>query len=109
MRPIVLLAVILTAGAALRADDVIRVGLIQMDGQIYDKEYNLARAEKGIQAAAARGATLLCTPEVAVQGYPRLPMPPGTSFDSPELVAGRAKILSAAETIPDGVPDLVGS
>jgi predicted amidohydrolase len=100
MRPIVLLAVILTAGAALRADDVIRVGLIQMDGQIYDKEYNLARAEKGIQAAAARGATLLCTPEVAVQGYPRLPMPPGTSFDSPELVAGRAKILSAAETIP---------
>lgn len=93
-------ALALLTMASLRADDVVRVGLIQMDGRTFDKEYNLARAEKGNREAAARGAKLLSTPEVAVQGYPRAKLPVGASFDDPKLVAERAKILAAAEPIP---------
>jgi len=81
----------------------IRVGLIQMNGRIYDKEYNLAQAEKWIRQAAARGAKLMYTPEVAVQGYARVSeeiYSPGVSFDDPKLVSERARILSAAEPIP---------
>lgn len=81
----------------------IRVGLIQMKGKTYDKEYNLAQAGKLIRQAAARGAKLVCTPEAAVQGYPRVSeqlCAPGASPDDPKLVAERARILAAAETIP---------
>jgi len=81
----------------------IRVGLIQMKGKIYDKEYNLAQAEKWIRQAAARGAKLVCTPEVALQGYARVSediYSPGVTIDDPKLVAERAKILAAAEPIP---------
>ena len=81
----------------------IRVGLIQMKGKTYDKEYNLAQAEKWIRQAAARGAKLLCTPEVALQGYARVSeeiYSPGVSIDDPKLVAERARILAAAEPIP---------
>ncbi len=82
------------------ADETIRVGLIQMDARLYDKAYNLAHAEKLIRQAAARGAKIVCTPEAAVQGYPRVDLPPNTSADDPPIVAERAKILAAAETIP---------
>jgi predicted amidohydrolase len=82
------------------ADETIRVGLIQMDARLYDKAYNLARAEKLILEAAARGAKIVCTPEAAVQGYPRVDLPPKTSADDPPIAAERAKILAAAETIP---------
>jgi len=82
------------------ADETIRVGLIQMDGRFYDKQYNLARAENLIRQAAARGAKIVCTPEASVQGYVRVELPPGTSADAPQIVAERAKILAAAETIP---------
>ena len=51
------------------ADETIRVGLIQMDGRLNDKQYNLARAENLIRQAAARGAKIVCTPEASVQGY----------------------------------------
>jgi predicted amidohydrolase len=81
----------------------LRVGLIQMNGKIYDKKYNLAQAEKLIRQAAARGARLVCTPEVALQGYARVSeelCAPGVSLDDPKLVAERAKILAAAEPIP---------
>ena len=81
----------------------IRVGLIQMNGKTYDKEYNLAQAEKWIRLAAARGARLVCTPEVALQGYVRVSeemCAPGVSPDDPRLVSERARILAAAETIP---------
>lgn len=83
-----------------KADETIRVGLIQMDGRLNDKQYNLARAENLIRQAAARGAKIVCTPEAAVQGYARVELPPGTSADAPQIVAERAKILAAAETIP---------
>ena len=82
------------------ADETIRVGLIQMDGRLNDKQYNLARAENLIRQAAARGAKIVCTPEASVQGYVRVELPPGTSADAPQIVAERAKILAAAETIP---------
>jgi predicted amidohydrolase len=85
---------------AVRADDTIRVGLIQMNARLYDKEYNMGRAEKLIREAAERGAKIVCTPEAAVQGYARVELPPGTSTDAPQIVAERAKILAAAETIP---------
>jgi predicted amidohydrolase len=90
----------LVAVSDIKADDEIRVGLIQMNGHLYDKEYNLTQAERLIREAAARGAKIVCTPEAAVQGYPRVELPPGTSADAPEIVAQRQKILAAAETIP---------
>ncbi len=82
------------------ADQIIRVGLIQADARLYDKPYNLARTEKLIREAAARGAKIVCTPEAALQGYARVDLPPGTPADAPPIVAERAKILAAAETIP---------
>jgi N-carbamoylputrescine amidase len=91
---------LLATCASLCAQDVVRVGLIQIDGKTFDKNYNLAHCEKGIRDAAARGAKLLCTPEVAVQGYPRVKLPAGASLDNPELVAERERILAAAEPIP---------
>jgi predicted amidohydrolase len=90
----------MASGTAVLADETIRVGLIQMDGRPYDKAYNLAQAEQGIRKAAARGARLMVTPEVAVQGYPRVRLPEGTSADDPKIVSERAKILAAAEKIP---------
>lgn len=82
------------------SDQMIRVGLIQMDGRLFDKAYNFARAEKYIRLAAAQGAKLMCTPEAAVQGYARVSYPPGMSFDDPRLVSERTRILAAAEPIP---------
>ncbi|MGD0579811.1 MAG: carbon-nitrogen hydrolase family protein [Bryobacteraceae bacterium] len=96
---VVLLLAILNVTVA-RADETIRVGLIQMDGRLNDKQYNLARAENLIRQAAAHGAKIVCTPEASVQGYARVELPPGTSADAPPIVAERAKILAAAETIP---------
>lgn len=100
------IALALCASCALgRADDLVRIGLVQMDGKVFDKDYNLAHAEKGIREAAARGAKLICTPEVAVQGYPRVKLPPGASMEDPAVKAGRAKILAAAEPIPGPATD----
>jgi predicted amidohydrolase len=90
----------LALSSTLTADQIIRVGLIQMDGKTYDKEYNWSRAEKWIRQAAARGAKLVCTPEAAVQGYARVRYPQGMSFDDSNLVSQRARILAAGEPIP---------
>lgn len=89
-----------TTASTQKTDQIIRIGLIQMNGRICDKGYNLAQAEKWIRVAATQGAKLVCTPEVAVQGYPRVSYPEGMSFDDPKLVSERAKILAAAEPIP---------
>jgi predicted amidohydrolase len=94
-----LLAVTLTAPRA-RAEETVRVGLIQMNARHYDKDFNLQRAEELIRQAAARGAKIVCTPEAAVQGYVRVDLPPGTPMDDPKIVSERAKILQAAETVP---------
>ena len=85
---------------SLHADDQVRVGVIQMDGREFDKDYNLSRAESLMRKAAARGARILCAPEVAVQGYPRVRLQPGTSLDDPKIVEMREKILASAEPIP---------
>ncbi len=96
-----LLLVLMPAGArAFGADQKVRVGLIQMDGREVDKEYNLSRAEALMRTAAARGARILCAPEVALQGYPRVRLPEGTTVDDPEVKEKREKILAAAEPIP---------
>ena len=97
---LLLLAPVFINPAETRAAETIRVGLIQMDARLYDKQYNLTRAEELIRQAASRGAKIVCTPEASVQGYARVDLPPGTSADAPALVAERAKILAAAETIP---------
>ena len=81
-------------------DDVIRVGLVQMNARPFDKGYNLARAAEGIRRAASLGARIVCTPEASVQGYPRVSLSEGKSADDPMIVAERARILAAAETIP---------
>jgi predicted amidohydrolase len=98
--PILVLLPLVMSSVQAKADETIRVGLIQMNAKLYDKQYNLDRAEKLIRDAAARGAKIVCTPEAAVQGYARVELPPGTSADAPQIVAERAKILAAAETIP---------
>ena len=97
---ILLLLLNLSHAIAAQADDTVRVGLIQMNARLYDKEYNLERVEKLIREAAGRGAKIVCMPEAAVQGYARVDLPPGTSLDAPQVVAERAKILDAAEPIP---------
>ncbi len=89
--------------SAAGADDMVRVGLIQMNGKPLDKEYNVAQAERWIREAARRGAKIVCTPEVAVQGYPRVSFPPGSSMDDPKIVAEREKIFAQAEPIPGPV------
>ena len=86
--------------SAIKPDEVVRVGLVQMNGRTFDKEYNIAQAEDGIRRAALRGAQIVCTPEAAVQGYPRISLPEGKSGDAPDLVAERARIIAAAEPIP---------
>jgi predicted amidohydrolase len=95
--------------ARLMADEIIRVGLIQMNARLYDKQYNLVRAERLIRQAAARGARIVCTPEAAVQGYARVDFPPGTSLDDPKIVAERARILDAAEKIPGPATDRIAA
>lgn len=88
------------SGAAAYADDIVRVGLIQMDGREFDKDYNLQHAEALMRRAAASGARILCAPEVALQGYPRVRLTPETAPDDARLVEMRRKILDAAEPIP---------
>lgn len=79
---------------------MLRVGLIQMNARLHDKEYNLQQAEEGICRAAELGAQIVCTPEVAVQGYPRASFPMGSRMDDPKLLAERERILSSAEPVP---------
>src|SRR5690348_3227458 len=81
-------------------DQLIRVGLVQMNARVLDKDYNLAQAEELIRQAAAEGAKIVLTPEAAVQGYARVALQPGESDDDPRLVSGRKRILAAAEAIP---------
>jgi predicted amidohydrolase len=87
------------AGSA-KAEEIVRVGIIQMNARPNDKTYNLAEAEKWIRKAAGKGAKIVVTPESSLQGYVRVSFPPGSLMDAPNLVAERAKILAAAETIP---------
>lgn len=95
-----LLIVVFVAAMTIRADDVIKVGVIQMNARPHDKEYNLAQAEEGVRRAAASGANIVCTPEASVQGYPRVSLPEGKSPDDSKIMAERARILASAETIP---------
>lgn len=84
---------------------MVRVGLIQMNARLLDKEYNLQQAEEGMRKAAALGAQIVCLPEVAVQGYPRVSLPDGRSVEDPKLVSERARILAAAEPVPGPVTE----
>lgn len=81
-------------------DQLIRVGIVQMNARVLDKDYNMAQAEDLIRQAAAEGAKIVLTPEAAVQGYARVALQPGESDDDPRLIAGRKRILAAAEAIP---------
>jgi predicted amidohydrolase len=81
-------------------DDMVRIGLVQMNARLHDKEYNLRQAEDGIRRAAGRGAQIVCTPEAAVQGYPRVSYPAGSRMDDPKIVIEREKILAGAEPVP---------
>jgi predicted amidohydrolase len=76
------------------------VGIVQMNARLFDKEYNLSRAEEGIRRAALQGAKIVCTPEASVQGYTRVSLPEGKSMDDPGIVAERARILANSETVP---------
>jgi len=95
--PMVLL---FTSMTFLRGAESIRVGLIQMNAREFDKPFNLERAEALIRMAAARGARIVCTPEVAVQGYPRVHLEDDQTADSPEVRRERERILAAAEPVP---------
>lgn len=95
---------LLAAGMA-KGDDMIRVGLVQMNARLFDKEYNLAQAGDGIRRAAGRGAQIICLPEASVQGYPRVSLPGGSSVDDPKIAAERVKIFAASEPIPGPATD----
>jgi predicted amidohydrolase len=86
-------------------DQVIRVGVVQMNARVLDKSYNLKQAEELIQQAAAQGAKMVLTPESAVQGYPRVDLHQGESANAPAIVVARKRILAAAETIPGPATD----
>jgi hypothetical protein len=79
-----------------KADDVIRVGLVQIDAGLFDKEYNLARADEGIRRAASQGAKIVCMPEASVQGYTRVSLPEGKSMDDPKIVDPSRRTCYAA-------------
>jgi predicted amidohydrolase len=81
-------------------DQIIRVGIVQMNARVLDKHYNINQAEELIQQAAAQGAQIVLTPESAVQGYPRVSLHPGESANAPAIITGRKRILAAAEPIP---------
>ena len=81
-------------------DQIIRVGIVQMNARVLDKHYNIKQAEELIQQAAAQGAQIVLTPESAVQGYPRVSLHPGESANAPAIITGRKRILAAAEPIP---------
>ncbi len=89
-----------TPAAQPESSQTLRVGIIQMNGRVLDKSYNLKQAEEGIRLAAAQGAQIVLTPEAAVQGYPRVDLQPGESMNDPRLVDERGRILAAAEPIP---------
>ncbi|HTS29968.1 MAG TPA: carbon-nitrogen hydrolase family protein [Bryobacteraceae bacterium] len=99
-RGVCLLAGCLSFVGISRGDDIVRVGLVQMNAREHDKEFNLNQAEDGIRRAAQRGARIVCTPEAAVQGYPRVEFPEGSRMDDAKLVAERARILAGAEQVP---------
>jgi predicted amidohydrolase len=88
-----------------RGDDMVRVGLVQMNARLHDREFNLHEAEAGIRRAAAQGAQIVCTPEASVQGYPRLSFPEGSRMDDPKFAEQRAKILAGAQPVPGAVTD----
>jgi predicted amidohydrolase len=88
------------AAAPAGNDQMIRVGVIQMNARVLDKNYDLKQAEDLIRQAAAQGAKIVLTPESAVQGYPRVSLHPGESVNAPAVIAGRKRILAGAEPIP---------
>jgi predicted amidohydrolase len=81
-------------------DQIVRVGIVQMNARVLDKSYNMKQAEELIRLAATQGAKIVLTPESAVQGYPRVDLRQGESADDPRLELERKRILAAAETIP---------
>jgi predicted amidohydrolase len=91
--------------ALARNDEIVRVGLVQMNARLCHKEYNIRQAEEGIRAAAKLGAQIVCTPEASVQGYPRVSVPAGSRMNDAKFVAQRAKILAAAEPVPGPVTE----
>src|SRR5262249_18717849 len=84
----------------LRGDDMVRIGLVQMNARLHDKEFNLRQAEEGIRRAAEQGAQIVSTPEASVQGYPLISFPEGSRIDDAKFGAERAKILASAEPVP---------
>jgi hypothetical protein len=46
-----LLVVVFVTTMKIRTDDVIKVGVIQMNARLHDKAFNLAQAEEGIRSA----------------------------------------------------------
>ena len=86
-------------------DEIVRVGLVQMNARLCDKEYNIRQLDEGIRVAAKLGAQIVCTPEASVQGYPRVSFPAGSRMNDAKFVAQRAKILAAAEPVPGPVTE----
>lgn len=95
-----LVVIVGTASRVVKADDIVRIGVIQMNARLGDKQHNLAQAEKWIREAAHKGAEIVVTPESSVQGYVRVKFPPGSVMNAPNFVTERAKILAMAETVP---------
>ncbi len=47
----------------------VTIGLVQLESRVGDKGYNLKEAERLVREAAAKGAQIICLPELFVTGY----------------------------------------
>lgn len=47
----------------------VTIGLIQLENRVGDKEYNLDLARRKVREVAAKGAKIVCLPELFVTGY----------------------------------------
>lgn len=47
----------------------VTIGLVQLESRVGDKDYNLKESERLVREAAARGAQIVCLPELFVTGY----------------------------------------
>ncbi len=88
----------ITGSAALMGNPIIKVAAIQMNAVKFDKEANFIKAATMIREAASMGADIVCLPECALTGYPRIFPNPDRSDE--EYHKELDRIRSVAESIP---------